>query len=140
MNLGDAILVKGTHLDIFGRDFDALLQKIADSNTNPRFIEIEVESADEALNAAKAFDKFMGSSIRSVGVLLLDNMAPEQIKGSLGEIKDVGLYDNLLFEASGRINENTVTDYAKTGVDIISMGCLTSGIKGVDMSLKMENS
>jgi len=140
LNLGDAILVKGTHLDIFGRDFDALLQKIADSNTNPRFIEIEVESADEALNAAKAFDKFMGSSIRSVGVLLLDNMAPEQIKGSLGEIKDVGLYDNLLFEASGRINENTVTDYAKTGVDIISMGCLTSGIKGVDMSLKMENS
>ena len=64
-------------------------------------------------------------------------MTPDQIGEALKKIKDAGFYDNLLFEASGRINENTVIDYAKTGVDIISMGCLTSGIKGVDMSLKV---
>jgi nicotinate-nucleotide pyrophosphorylase (carboxylating) len=52
-------------------------------------------------------------------------------------VKELGLYDNILFEASGRINENTVLDYAKTGVDIISMGCLTSGIQSLDMSLRI---
>lgn len=138
LNLSDAILVKDTHLDAVNHDFELVLQRIADSKHDTRFIEIEVESTAEALVAAKAFGKFLGEKIRSIGVLLLDNMSAEQMAQTMVEIKKAGLYDNLLFEASGGINETTVLDYAKTGVDIISMGCLTSGIKGVDMSLKVE--
>jgi hypothetical protein len=41
-----------------------------------------------------------------------------------------------LFEGSGGINENNVLEYAKTGVDILSMGSLTSGVKSVDMSFQ----
>ncbi len=52
--------------------------------------------------------------------------------------KKTTIHDKQAFlEASGRINEKTVLDYAKTGVDIISMGCLTSGIQSLDMSLRI---
>ncbi len=138
LNLSDAILVKDTHLDAVNHDFKLVLQRIADSKHDTRFVEIEVESCEEALAAARAFSEFLGTKIRSIGVLLLDNMGAETMAQTMIELKKAGLYDNLLFEASGGINEKTVLDYAKTGVDIISMGCLTSGIMGVDMSLKIE--
>lgn len=138
LNLADAILVKDTHLDLINHDFELILQRIADSKHESRFVEIEVESAEEALAAAKAFSNFLGSKIRSIGVLLLDNMTAEEMAAAILKVKEAGLYDNLLFEASGGINEKTVLDYAKTGVDIVSMGCLTSGIKGIDMSLKVK--
>lgn len=138
LNLSDAILVKDTHLDAVDHNFELVLQRIKDSKHDMRFVEIEVENTEEALAAARAFEKFLGTEIRSIGVLLLDNMTAEQMAHTMVEIKKAGLYDNLLFEASGGINEGSVLDYAKTGVDIISMGCLTSGIRGVDMSLKIE--
>ena len=58
---------------------------------------------------------------------------PEQIDlGTLG----VGVIDRLeLME--GMVNEDTVEEYASTGVDIVSMGCLTSGVKSIDMSMKL---
>lgn len=138
INLSDAILVKDTHLDLINHDFNLVLQRIADSKHDCRFIEIEVESKEEALAAAEAFSKYLGSKIRSVGVLLLDNMSAEQMTATVDALKFDGFYNNLLLEASGGINESSVLDYAKTGVDIISMGCLTSGIRGLDMSLKIQ--
>lgn len=137
LNLSDAILVKDTHLDLVDHNFELVLQRIADSRLDCRFVEIEVESIDDAVNCATAFGNFLGSKIRSVGVLLLDNMTAEDTKLAMDRLKELGLYEGLLFEASGGINEKTVLDYAKTGVDIISMGCLTSGIRGIDMSLKI---
>lgn len=138
INLSDAILVKDTHLDVIGRDFRLVLQRIADSRVEARFIEIEVESVEEVLDVCRAFGEFLGSKIRSIGVILMDNMSAADTAKAMEEVKKAGLYENLLFEASGGINEKTAPDYAKTGVDIISMGCLTSGIRGVDMSLKVE--
>lgn len=137
LNLSDAILVKDTHLDLIDHNFELVLQRIADSRLDCRFVEIEVESIDDAVSCARAFSNFLGSKIRSVGVLLLDNMSAADTKVAIDKLKELGLYEGLLFEASGGINEKTVLDYAKTGVDIISMGCLTSGIRGIDMSLKI---
>lgn len=138
INLADAILVKDTHLDILGHDFGLLFERIKDSKVDCRFIEIEVDSVNEAVEAARMFNEAVSAKkIRNIGVLLMDNMNAGQIAEAVSEIKRQGLYDGLLLEASGGINEKNVVDYAKTGVDIVSMGCLTNGARSLNMSLKV---
>ncbi len=138
MNLSDAVLIKDTHLDIIGRDFDIVFDRLKSANVDSRFIEIEVENKEEALKCANGFTKFLnGGSSQTIGVIMLDNMKPADISNTISALKDAGLYENLLFEASGGINHDNVVEYAKTGVDIISMGCLTNGARSSDMSLKI---
>jgi nicotinate-nucleotide pyrophosphorylase (carboxylating) len=40
-------------------------------------------------------------------------------------------------EASGGINSKNITAYAKTGVDMISVGSITNSVKGLDLSLEV---
>lgn len=137
LGLHDAFLVKDTHLDLIGRDFEKAIGNILDSGIEGKFLEIEVENKEEALRAAETLYKFMEGKLRMISVLLLDNMTPVEVKETVDAIRTAGYYENLLFEASGGINETNVVEYAKTGVDILSMGCLTAGVKGVDMSMKI---
>lgn len=138
LGLYDAILVKDTHLDAIGRNLELAIQKIIAANNEARFVEIEVESPDEALELCKVFSKALESKLHTIGVLLLDNMNSQLIGESMDLIKKNGFYDKFLFEASGGINEDNALEYAKTGVDILSMGSITSGVKSVDMSMKVE--
>ncbi|MDA1060564.1 MAG: carboxylating nicotinate-nucleotide diphosphorylase [bacterium] len=138
LNLSDAILVKDNHIDLVDRDFGLLLQRISESNVDTRFVEIEVRTIEDVLLCAKAFYAFLGEKLRTIGVLLIDNMDVGDVARAIDHLKEAGLYDNLLLEASGGINEDSVLDYAQTGVDIISMGCLTYGVPGVDMSLRVK--
>ncbi|MBC7848233.1 MAG: nicotinate-nucleotide diphosphorylase (carboxylating), partial [Chitinophagaceae bacterium] len=43
-------------------------------------------------------------------------------------------------EASGGINLNTIIDYAKTGVDFVSVGGLIHQARSLDLSLKAVKS
>jgi len=40
-------------------------------------------------------------------------------------------------EASGNVSLKNIEDYAKTGVDYISVGALTKNIMAVDLSLRL---
>ena len=40
-------------------------------------------------------------------------------------------------EASGGINSKNIEKYAKTGIDIISVGAITNSVKGIDLSLEV---
>lgn len=137
INLNDAILVKDNHLALIDHDYEAVLQRIYESKVDCRFIEIEVDSVERVIRAAEAFYEFLGDKIRSIGVLLMDNMGHEMISEAMKKIKEKNLYDKILFEASGGITEKNVVEYAKTGVDIISMGCLTSGVSEVDLNMRV---
>jgi nicotinate-nucleotide pyrophosphorylase (carboxylating) len=133
LSLSDAILVKDTHLDSGGRDFAEAFRKIEDSKPDVRFVEFEVGNVSEALEVAKLFYE---SDMKIVGVIMLDNIPPDLVFEALGEVKGAGYYDSVLFEASGGITDVNVLEYAKTGVDIISMGSLTSGVGGVDLGME----
>lgn len=136
LNLGDAVMVKDNHLDLLGRDFAFILGKISSSEDVGRFVEVEVENPNEAFEACKLFNSW-GSM--AVGVVMFDNMSPSSIKTSLDEIKNAGYFDNVLFEASGGICEENLCEYAKTGVDIVSLGALTSGcVPTVDLSMDVQ--
>ena len=57
-------------------------------------------------------------------------MKPEEIKKALAMIGN-----KFETEASGNINEKNIIDYAKTGVQRISIGKLTHSPKSLDISL-----
>ena len=66
---------------------------------------------------------------------MLDNMSPRQIKACL-EVRRLSKFKPLL-EVSGGITLDNIEEYAKTKVDIISVGSLTSSVKSIDMSLEI---
>jgi len=50
----------------------------------------------------------------------------------------MGLREQLILEASGGINPTNIPQYARSGVDIISLGALTRDARWIDLSLEME--
>ncbi|MBI4235554.1 carboxylating nicotinate-nucleotide diphosphorylase [Candidatus Peregrinibacteria bacterium] len=137
LNLGDAILVKDTHLDACERNFAEVIKKIADSGNEMRFAEIEVENVAEVLEVSKRLCAMMDAGFDIVGAVLMDNMSASDVSSATSEVKKAGYFERVLYEASGGINEDNVIEYAGAGVDIISMGCLTNGVKSLDLSMKV---
>ncbi len=135
LNLNDAILVKDNHLALLDGDFGQIVKQIERATTDCRFVEIEIDNIGDAVALSA---KLSDSTIDAVRVIMFDNMKPAEITDALTQIKERGHYETLLFEASGGINLGNVSAYAKTGVDIISMGCLTTDAKSLDMSFTVE--
>lgn len=125
--LYDMIMLKDNHIDYAG-GIDAALTKTNDYlNSINKDLKIEIEIRDfqelsEALNHG-GFNRIM-----------LDNFSPNNLSKALTIIDKK--YET---EASGGITEETILDYAKTGVDYISMGALTHQVKSLDLSLKAVN-
>jgi nicotinate-nucleotide pyrophosphorylase (carboxylating) len=63
--------------------------------------------------------------------IMLDNFKPDQIAEALKLID--GQFET---EASGGINLTNLEDYAKTGVDYVSVGALIHQARSLDLSLK----
>jgi nicotinate-nucleotide pyrophosphorylase (carboxylating) len=62
---------------------------------------------------------------------MLDNFNPDMIEKALPLIGA-----DFETEASGGINLTNLLDYAKTGVDFVSVGALIHQARSVDLSLK----
>ena len=65
--------------------------------------------------------------------ILLDNFSYKDTKEAVKIINHQ--YET---ESSGGINEENILEYAKCGVDYISLGALTHSIKNFDISLLAE--
>lgn len=122
MDLSHAILIKENHLANI--TIKEALVKAEKQRTKVAFIEIEVETEQQALEA---------SAHKKPLTIMLDNFTPAQIKKTLPKLNRQ-LHK---IELSGGINENNLTQYAKLGADLISMSALTDGVKSLDMSLKI---
>jgi nicotinate-nucleotide pyrophosphorylase (carboxylating) len=125
-NLSDSVMIKDNHIKLMG--IEAAI-KAAKKTSFTRKIEVEVESAEDVIFAAK-----MGADI-----VMLDNMQPEEIHKTLELLKKEGLRDSVIVEASGGISQANLGIYAKTGVDVISMGSLIHKSSWIDISLEIVN-
>ena len=101
---------------------------------NANFIEIETFNEAQAIKAAS---KFKELKCNVPCLIMLDNMKPNQIKKIVRKLKKNGLYKHVLIEASGGITPKDIKDYAKTGVDVISMGYLTTASHSLNIKLKI---
>jgi nicotinate-nucleotide pyrophosphorylase (carboxylating) len=126
LHLDDMILIKDNHLAIIG-DVSRAVKKARETVSFSKKIEIEVSSADQALEAAKT----------GADIIMLDNFSPHKIREALALLKKKGLRDKVLIEASGGINEQNILEYAATGVDIVSLGEITDSVKALDISLEV---
>ena len=68
-------------------------------------------------------------------IVMLDNMEPRDIIETMKGLENRGIRERIIIEASGGINETNISQYAQTGVDIISMGSLTHSCRAVDINM-----
>ncbi len=137
--LWDSIIIKDNHLEALKSQripnyIETALAKTSAYSSKVGFIEIEVTSCEEALRAARKFKALM---LKVPCVIMLDNMVPETIEATLQYLHKETLYDSVLFEASGDITPENILAYAKTGIDLVSLGYLTHSAHALDMSLEM---
>lgn len=122
--LYDMILIKDNHVDYAGGISNAIQSTKAYLKENQINIPVEIEVRN--LEELKEVMQFGG-----IDRILLDNFSFDLLRRAVNLVN--GAY---ITEASGGITEENAADYARCGVDYISMGALTHSIKSLDMSLK----
>jgi nicotinate-nucleotide pyrophosphorylase (carboxylating) len=122
--LYDMIMIKDNHIDFAGGISNAINAAIAYNNSLNNALKIEVE----ARNLVELKEILLMGGINRI---MLDNFSIPDLKIAVELIAD-----NYETEASGNINQHNLLDYAKCGVDFISMGALTHSYSSLDMSLK----
>jgi nicotinate-nucleotide pyrophosphorylase (carboxylating) len=139
MGLYDQILIKDNHLAVLnglklkGKPKDSsiivdsvkIAKKRAQKNVK---VEIEVKNIAE-------FEEALSTD---ADIIMLDNMPPEEIKEAV-KIRDAGSAKGrrVILEVSGNITLQNVEEYAKTGVDRISVGAITHSPEIIDFSLQV---
>jgi nicotinate-nucleotide pyrophosphorylase (carboxylating) len=126
LHLDDMVLIKDNHITIIG-DVSKAVKKAKEIASFSKKIEIEVSSVDQALEATTA----------GADVIMLDNFSPRKIREAIALLKKKRLRDRVMIEASGGINEQSILEYAASGVDIVSLGEITDSMKALDMSLEV---
>ena len=120
IGLYDAFLIKENHIMACGGIEQAI--ETARRNHPGKPVEIEVETEEQLERALVA----------GADIVMLDNFSPERmiaaVKQTAGRAK---------LEASGNITDETLLDYANTGVDYISIGALTKHCQAVDLSMRI---
>ncbi len=124
--LYDMIMLKDNHIDFcggiekaIGRAWDYVQEKKPGLK-----IEVETRSLDDV-------KKVMAAGRGRVFRVMLDNFKPAELRVAVELIS--GLFET---EASGGINLGNIEEYAKTGVDFVSVGALVHQARSLDLSLK----
>ena len=124
MGLYDMIMLKDNHIDYAGGIKNAIEKANEYRKLQSIDLKIEIECRNLIeLNEILEFGK--------VDRIMLDNFSSENMKIAVETI--AGKFET---EGSGGINEHNILEYAKTGVDFISIGALTHSYKSLDFSLK----
>ncbi len=118
--LYDMILIKENHIRWAGG-----LEKALESAMNyagPRDLDIEIEVTD--------LDEYKRAIKYPIKMIMLDHFTLDELRTAVSI--DHGA---ILLEASGDVNLDTVTDIARTGIDVVSVGALTHSVINYDFSL-----
>lgn len=119
-NLADGVLIKDNHIAAAGGITNAVNSA---RNYIPHTIKIEVET--------ESLEQVQEALDCKADIIMLDNMDIETMTKAVELING-----RALTEASGNMGEKDLTEVAKTGVDIISIGALTHTVKAMDISLR----
>jgi nicotinate-nucleotide pyrophosphorylase (carboxylating) len=124
MSLDQMVMIKDNHIAAS----DSLYDLVRWAKQKHKKFEVEVESLEDAITAAK----------EGAHIIMLDNMPPAKIKKIIKKLVQLKLRNKVKIESSGGINHSNVVHYARSGVDMISIGRLTSSVAGLDLSLEIN--
>ncbi|USZ67635.1 carboxylating nicotinate-nucleotide diphosphorylase [Halorussus salilacus] len=119
LTLSGMVMVKDNHVAEMG--LEAAVRRFREQKSFATKLEVEVESPADAPRAAEA----------GADIVLLDNMPPAEVREGVERLPE-----GVLAEASGGIGIADVSDYAATGVDVVSMGSLTHSAPSLDLSFR----
>jgi nicotinate-nucleotide pyrophosphorylase (carboxylating) len=124
MGLYDMIMLKDNHIDYAGGITNAIrkTQDFLQKENKNLLIEVETRNLEEVQEvlACGGVDRIMLDNFKIADLHKAVKLINHQIKT----------------EASGGVNLNSVREIALSGVDFISVGALTHGVKSIDLSLK----
>ncbi len=123
LGLYDMVLIKDNHRALRGGGSLADLVSLARKKAHGRSIEAEVENVQELMDVLKSRPDWV----------MLDNMSPSLMKTCVALCRGI-----CKTEASGGITMKNIMQTARTGVDAISLGCLTHSVRSIDLSLEIE--
>lgn len=123
IGLFDAFLIKENHIAACGGIEKAI--STARINHSDKTVEVEVESIAELTQALKA----------GADIIMLDNFSTEMIEQAVTLTEEISKGETKL-EVSGNMTLETLKNYAKSGVDFISVGALTKHVNAVDLSMR----
>lgn len=121
-SLSDAVMLKDNHIAAGGGILSAV-RTVRASIPHTVKIEVEVENMDMVREALES----------GADIIMLDNM---DIAAMAEAVRVIG--GRALVEASGDVTEERIRAIAETGVDIISIGCITHSVKALDISLRFK--
>lgn len=123
--LYDQVLIKDNHIKAAGDIKNAVesCEKYINNNHLKIPVVVEVKNIEE-FNSIKEYE--------IIDRILVDNFKPIEIIELLKHNTT-----NKIIEASGGINGSNIIDYAKTGIDYVSLGDLTHHVNSIDISLKI---
>ena len=140
--LWESILIKDNHLSALKKEgvkgtIRTALERAWKNKKKSIFIEIETANEKQAIRAAEKFKELKIKSNNMPCLIMLDNMKPKKIKQIIRKLKAKKLYDYVLIEASGGINPGNIKEYARSGVDVLSLGYLTTSLSSLNIKLKV---
>jgi nicotinate-nucleotide pyrophosphorylase (carboxylating) len=124
--LYDMIMLKDNHIDYCGGIENAINRAYEYVKESKPGLKIEIEARN-----VNDVETIIRTGKNKVFRVMLDNFTPRDIIQALKLIN--GLFET---EASGGISLNNIEEFAKTGVDYVSIGALIHQATGVDLSLK----
>jgi nicotinate-nucleotide pyrophosphorylase (carboxylating) len=126
MGLYDMVMLKDNHIDFCGGIAKAIEQTNSYLRSSGLLLKIEVET--RSLNDVREV-----LATGQVHRIMLDNFEPDDVEAAVSLIG--GRFET---EASGGIHMGNVVDYARTGVDFISVGAIIHHAVSLDLSLKAQ--
>jgi nicotinate-nucleotide pyrophosphorylase (carboxylating) len=120
-NLSEWVLIKDNHLGDLGI---AEAVRRARLRWPGRTVQVEADRFDQVREAIEA----------DADIILLDNMTPDRVTSCV-ELR--GTSRRPLLEVSGGVTLQTVSDFAATGVDLISVGAITNSAPVLDIGLDL---
>ena len=123
--LDDGVLIKDNHIALAG-GVKAAVRAAKEKVGHLHKIEVEISNWAQLREAVEA----------GADIIMLDNQTPEEARKLVGMARN--LNPNILLEASGNMNIDTVRLYAEAGVDLISVGRITHSARAMDISFKIQ--
>lgn len=116
--LYDGVMLKDNHI-AFAGGIENAVALVKEKLGHMVKIEVETETAEQVKQAVKA----------GADVIMFDNRTPDEIK----ELQKL-VPSHIITEASGGIRLDTISGFKGCGVNYISVGALTNGVKPLDIS------
>lgn len=127
IGLFDAFLIKENHIMACGGIAQAVAAARSLHPNKP--VEVEVESLSELALALES----------GADIIMLDNFDITMMLEAVAlNHQALAKGNGAKLEVSGNVTLDTISDFAKTGVDYISVGALTKHVRALDLSMRLK--